>query len=111
MQLVGLSIYSLVYTPNYKNILTSRPAPVNLIYALNASLKHITSSNVSLDDRFRLHREASARIKRAAEDLGLKQVPQETAFGANGMTAVGHIAIKANKGLTLVDIVVLPRRS
>jgi hypothetical protein len=38
-------------------------------------------------------------------------VPQEVAFEANGMTAVGYIAIKANKGLTLVDKVVLPRRS
>ena len=66
---------------------------------------------MSLDDRFRLHREASARIKKAAEELGLKQVAQETAFEANGMTAVGHIAIKANEGLTSVDKVVLPRRS
>lgn len=66
---------------------------------------------MSLDDRFRLHKEASARIKKAARELGLKQVVQETAFEANGMTAVGHIAIKAKKRLTQVDKVVLPRRS
>jgi len=62
--------------------------PVNLIYALNTSLKHITSSTVSLNDRFRLHREASARVKEAAKELGLKPVVQETAFEANGMTAL-----------------------
>ena len=48
------------------------------------------SSNVSLDDRFRLHREASARVKQAAKELGLKQLARETVFEANGMTAVGR---------------------
>jgi hypothetical protein len=75
------------------------------------SLKHITSSNVSLDDRFRLHREASARIKTAAEELGLKQVVQETAFEANGMTAVGHYYDEDQQGIDIVDKAVLPRRS
>lgn len=59
------------------------------------------SSNVSLNDRFRLHREASARIKKAAEELGLKQVPQETAFEANGMTAVGHYCDKGKPGIDI----------
>lgn len=49
---------------------------------------------MSLDDRFRLHREASARVKEVAKELGLKQVVQETAFEANGMTAVGHYCDK-----------------
>ena len=68
------------------------------------------SSTVSLDDRFRLHREASARIKKAAKELELQQVVQETAFEANGMTAVSRYCDKG-QGLTLVDKVVLPRRS
>lgn len=48
--------------------------PVQLIYAFNASLKSITQGKVSLEDRFKLHREASQRIKAAAEELGMKQV-------------------------------------
>jgi len=63
--------------------------PVNLIYAFNASLTTITkSSEVSLEERFKRHEEASKRVKSAAEELGLKQVsdPENT---ANGMTAVG----------------------
>jgi alanine-glyoxylate transaminase / serine-glyoxylate transaminase / serine-pyruvate transaminase len=48
--------------------------PVNLIYAFHVSLKAITQGNISIEERFRLHREASRRIKQAAFDLGLKQV-------------------------------------
>lgn len=46
--------------------------PVNLIYAFHASLSAITKSQPSLEERFRLHKEASAKIKKAAADLGLK---------------------------------------
>ncbi|KIO27257.1 hypothetical protein M407DRAFT_243385 [Tulasnella calospora MUT 4182] len=62
--------------------------PVNLIYAFNASLKAITKAAPSLEDRFKMHKEASQRLKRALEDLGLRQVPLDPAFAANGMTAV-----------------------
>lgn len=62
--------------------------PVNLIYALHASLTSITKSTPSLADRFKLHREASQRIKDAATELGLKQLPLDPAFASNGMTAV-----------------------
>lgn len=48
--------------------------PVNLIYALNASLTRITKSGPSLEERFRLHKEASHAVKKALEDLGAKQV-------------------------------------
>lgn len=82
--------------------------PVNLIYAFHAALSSITQSqttantgikstgtnavgNVSLEDRFRLHREKSDKFKKAMEDLGLKQVPLEEGFRANGMTAVSRI--------------------
>jgi len=65
--------------------------PVNLIYAFNASLTTITkSSEVSLEERFKLHREASQRVKSAAEDFGLKQV-SDPENAANGMTAVSSI--------------------
>lgn len=62
--------------------------PVNLIYAFHASLSTITKSSPSLPDRFRLHREASKRVKDAATELGLRQLPLEPAIAANGMTAV-----------------------
>lgn len=62
--------------------------PVNLIRAYHASLLRITKSSPSLEDRFKLHREASDRVKRAALDLGLKQVPLDGSIAANGMSAV-----------------------
>lgn len=48
--------------------------PVNLIYAFNASLKAITKSAPSLEERFKLHKEASQKVKKALEDMGLRQV-------------------------------------
>ena len=62
--------------------------PVNLIYALEATLKNITEGPISLEDRFRIHKEASQRFKREAEALGFKQVALEPSQAANGMTAV-----------------------
>jgi alanine-glyoxylate transaminase/serine-glyoxylate transaminase/serine-pyruvate transaminase len=62
--------------------------PVNLLYAFHASLSAITKSTPSLQDRFRLHREASKRVKDAATELGLQQLPLEPALASNGMTAV-----------------------
>lgn len=65
--------------------------PVNLIYAFNASLSTITkSSEVSLEERFKLHKEASQCVKAAAEELGLSQVP-DPGNAANAMTAVSDI--------------------
>lgn len=65
--------------------------PVNLIYAFHESLTQITKASPSLEDRFKLHREASQRIKSAAAELGLKQVPLDPAYAANGMTAVSLV--------------------
>lgn len=48
--------------------------PVQLIYAFNASLKSITRGEVSIEERFRLHREASRKFKTVMSGLGLKQV-------------------------------------
>lgn len=64
--------------------------PVNLIRAYHASLVRITRSTPSIEDRFKLHRETSARIKRAALDLGLRQVPIDSSIAANGMSAVSQ---------------------
>jgi len=48
----------------------------------------ITQSGPSLSERFALHRAASQRVKTAARDLGLKQIPLEDASAANGMSAL-----------------------
>lgn len=76
--------------------------PVNLIYAYHAALKQITRQSPSLEERFRLHREASQRLKQTAEELGLKQLPLNNSIAANGMTALYF-----PEGLTAVDL--LPR--
>ncbi|EMD38885.1 hypothetical protein CERSUDRAFT_112610 [Gelatoporia subvermispora B] len=62
--------------------------PVNLIYAYNASLTQIMKQSPSLEERFKLHKEASRRVKEAGAAIGLKQLPQDPAFAANGMTAL-----------------------
>ncbi|KAF4594170.1 hypothetical protein EYR40_008973 [Pleurotus pulmonarius] len=62
--------------------------PVNLIYAYHASLTSITKSSPSLPDRFKIHRQVSNQVKDAAAELGLKQVPLDPAYAANGMTAL-----------------------
>lgn len=57
--------------------------------ALQASLKLILQTSVSLEDRFAKHKEASQKIKSTVTSLGLKQVPSDpNTVGANGMTAV-----------------------
>lgn len=62
--------------------------PVNLIYAYHESLSQITKASPSLDERLKLHRETSSRIKDAARELGLFQLPVRPEIAANGMTAV-----------------------
>jgi len=62
--------------------------PVNLIYALEVTLRNITKGPISLEDRFRIHKEASQRFKREAEQLGFRQVALDPAQAANGMTAL-----------------------
>lgn len=46
--------------------------PVQLIYALNTSLKQITA--IPLETRFQQHKETSNRVKDALEAMGLKFV-------------------------------------
>ncbi|EPQ56393.1 PLP-dependent transferase [Gloeophyllum trabeum ATCC 11539] len=61
--------------------------PVNLIYAFHAALTRITKGSPSLSERLKLHREASQKVKAAGKELGLKQVPLDEKFAANGMSA------------------------
>ncbi|KAG8958126.1 hypothetical protein FRC03_009442 [Tulasnella sp. 419] len=61
---------------------------VNLIYAFHASLTAITRRSPSLEERFKLHKEASNKVKQAVSELGLKQLPVDNQYAANGMTAV-----------------------
>ena len=70
--------------------------PVNLIYAFHASLSRITNGTPSLADRFKMHREASQKLREVTTSLGLKQVAQD-GVAANGMTAVRiiHVIFKS----------------
>lgn len=76
--------------------------PIQLIYALEASLKTITSGSLSIEQRWKAHKEASQRFKREMTDLGLGQIPLDPACAANGMSA-----IKFPEGLKAPDL--LPR--
>ncbi|KAJ6624974.1 pyridoxal phosphate-dependent transferase [Mycena sp. CBHHK59/15] len=78
--------------------------PVNLIYAYHTSLSQITRKAPSLEERFKLHREASQKIKDTAAELGLKQLTLDPAFAANGMTALYF-----PEGVTAADV--LPKLS
>ncbi|KAM0750801.1 PLP-dependent transferase, partial [Meredithblackwellia eburnea MCA 4105] len=62
--------------------------PVNLIYAFEESLRTITEGPISLEERFKIHKDVSAKFKAAALELGFKQVATDPTTGANGMTAV-----------------------
>lgn len=67
--------------------------PVQLIYALHASLTTMTKGPVSLAERFQRHKDASKQVKDGIEALGLEQlaVPEARTTGvANGMTAVRY---------------------
>ena len=62
--------------------------PVNLIYALNASLTSITKSAPSLPERFAIHKQESARFRKAIKSMGLRPLAKTEGEQANGMTAV-----------------------
>ncbi|KZS94360.1 PLP-dependent transferase [Sistotremastrum niveocremeum HHB9708] len=78
--------------------------PVNLVYALHKSLSIITKESPTLVERWKLHSEASAKVKDACAALGLKQVPVNPENAANGMTAVYF-----PEGITAGDVI--PRLS
>jgi alanine-glyoxylate transaminase/serine-glyoxylate transaminase/serine-pyruvate transaminase len=65
--------------------------PVQLIYALHQSLSNITKKSPSIEDRFRMHVQASDKVKRFVQELGLEQlVADGIKDGAHGMTAVKY---------------------
>ncbi|ORE00993.1 PLP-dependent transferase [Rhizopus microsporus var. microsporus] len=59
---------------------------VQLIYALHASLKAITSQPMEV--RFEKHRAVAAKFRSDVRQLGLKTVAQSEEYAANGMTAI-----------------------
>ncbi|KAL9082752.1 MAG: hypothetical protein Q9159_006212 [Coniocarpon cinnabarinum] len=61
------------------------PSP-QLIHALHTALSQILAR--PLEERFKLHREASQRVKKRVTELGLKQLPSNEADQANTMTAI-----------------------
>ncbi|CAO3674845.1 unnamed protein product [Umbelopsis ramanniana] len=71
---------------------------VQLIYALNASLKHITAEPMEV--RFEKHAKASQDFKKFITDIGLKQLAVSPQGAANGMTAVYY-----PKGVTGPELV------
>ncbi|CAD6573861.1 MAG: hypothetical protein CYPHOPRED_005231 [Cyphobasidiales sp. Tagirdzhanova-0007] len=62
--------------------------PVQIIYALQASLTSMTEKSPTLEERFALHKEASNKLKTAIQDMGLVLVTLSNGAAANGMTAV-----------------------
>ncbi|ODO08397.1 alanine-glyoxylate transaminase/serine-glyoxylate transaminase/serine-pyruvate transaminase [Cryptococcus wingfieldii CBS 7118] len=90
------------WTPVMQNYEAGKPSyfatpPVQLIYALNTSLKAILSSPIA--DRFAAHKKASAYVKDSLAELGLDFVPKSRDIAANGMTAV-----RFPKGVTAPDV-------
>lgn len=61
------------------------PAP-QLIHALHTSLTQILSR--PLEERFKIHKETSQKIKKTVTGLGLKQLASKPENQANGMTAI-----------------------
>lgn len=61
------------------------PSP-QLIHALHTSLTQILSK--SMEERFRVHKEASLKVKKAVSEMGLKQLASKPENQANGMTAI-----------------------
>lgn len=78
--------------------------PVNLINAYHESLSQITKASPSLDERLILHRETSSRIKAAAAELGLSQLPARLEIAANGMTAVSTKLLVNSSQNVLTDL-------
>lgn len=59
--------------------------PTQIVHALHTSLTVMLSR--PLEERFRLHRETSARVKSVVKELGLTQLATEAEHQANGLTA------------------------
>lgn len=93
------------WLPVMKNYEAGTPSyfatpPVQLIYALHQSLKNITTSKPTLEERFAMHREASKKFKAFVTELGMGQVPLSAEASANGMTAA-----KFPPGIKAADLI------
>jgi alanine-glyoxylate transaminase / serine-glyoxylate transaminase / serine-pyruvate transaminase len=60
--------------------------PTQLIHALHTSLTQVLSRPLS--ERFQQHRRVSQKVKKAVEDMGLRQLATKEENQANGMTAM-----------------------
>lgn len=65
---------SLIYGAIPTTLILHPSAPVQLVYALETSLKTIIEGKVSLEERLQMHRDASKKFKKEMEGLGLKTV-------------------------------------
>jgi len=74
--------------------------PTNLVYAIHAAMSAITKQSPSLDQRLKLHQEVSKKVRQRVTDMGLKLVPTDPKWAANGMTTV-----YAPDGVAASDIV------
>ncbi|EJU03607.1 PLP-dependent transferase [Dacryopinax primogenitus] len=74
--------------------------PVNLVQAFHASLTAITKGVPNLQTRFTMHKEASAKIKGAMQELGLELLTLDPYYSANGMSAV-----KYPTGIKMADLI------
>ncbi|ORY26322.1 putative alanine-glyoxylate transaminase [Naematelia encephala] len=64
--------------------------PVQLVYALHASLSAITKQSPSLSERFEAHKAAAKYVRSELSQLGFGFVPKSVEVSANGMTAVKY---------------------
>lgn len=76
--------------------------PTNLLYALHQSFETITKAAPSLEERFKAHKDTSAKVKNFVKnELKLEQLVADVIKdGANGMTAV-----KYPEGFGAADVV------
>jgi alanine-glyoxylate transaminase / serine-glyoxylate transaminase / serine-pyruvate transaminase len=84
--------------------------PVQLVYALHASLRTLTAGTPGLQARFAAHKAAAQRVRAAAAALGMRTLAREEGFAANGMTALwfpeGIVAADVLPKLAARDVVV-----
>ena len=72
--------------------------PTQLVHALHATLTQVLSRPLS--ERFEQHKKISQKVKKAVDELGLRQVASKPENQANGMTAM-----YLPEGLTPPDII------
>lgn len=64
--------------------------PIQLIYALQASLRTVTAGSLTLEERFAAHKKASQHFKNEMKALGLGMIPLSMDVAANGMSAIKY---------------------